>query len=187
MNATLGDLATRWTVRVALAGYFFGAGLSTRSASPARRKMGRAAWTLGCVCYLAHVACAFHFFHHWSHAAAVERTAEQTALVTGWRWGGGVYVNYAFTAIWLADTIARWLPWPDGKSQPATQVCNGVATALPWWPEAAVQAFMWFIVFNAAVVFGHGMVRWFGLAGCLSVLVAAATRCMAGPKRKDGA
>lgn len=163
MNATFGELATRWTVRAALAGYLLGAAFDTHKAAPRQRRFARIAWTLGCLCYLAHVACAFHFVHQWSHAAAVARTAEQTALVTGWRWGGGLYVNYLFTVVWLADALVRWLPSPVGK-------------AWPWWPEAAAQAFMWFMVFNATVVFGQGVVRWFGLAGCLCLLVPFSVR-----------
>lgn len=163
MNATLGELATRWTVRAALGGYFVGAALDGANASRRQLAFARAAWSLGCLCYLAHVASAFHYFHHWSHAAAVERTADQTDLVIGWRWGGGLYVNYLFTGVWLADTIAKWLPWPGGKPRPR-------------WLEIAIQAFMWFMVFNATVVFGHGPVRWFGLVGCLWLLAVAGQR-----------
>lgn len=157
--ASFGDLLTRWTVRLALAGYFLGAGL--RSARyPNQRRIARAAWTLGCLLYLAHVACAFHFFHHWSHAAAVERTADQTAAVTGWHWGGGIYFNYLFTVLWAADAIALWLSPPEGYRARR-------------WLETALQAFMWFMVFNATVVFGQGAVRWFGLAGCGWLLLLA--------------
>ncbi|HEX7379802.1 MAG TPA: hypothetical protein VF278_21940 [Pirellulales bacterium] len=159
MTSPLGEAATLWTVRLALAGYFLGAALPTRAASSGRRRLDNIAWTVGCFCYLAHVACAFAFYHHWSHAAAVERTAEQTALVTGWRWGGGLYVNYVFTAVWLIDVILRWSPRSAGKAR-------------PWWPATAVGMLMWFIVFNATVVFGQGAVRWFGLAGCLAVPLA---------------
>jgi hypothetical protein len=154
--SSIGELATRWTVRLALAGYFLGAGLRSRGGSVSQQKLARAAWTFGCVLYLLHVACAFQFFHHWSHSAALERTAEQTAEVTGWHWGGGLYINYLFTAVWLADTVSLWL-------LPAN-------AARRRWADIAVQAFMWFIVFNATVVFGHGLVRWFGLVGCCLLL-----------------
>ena len=155
---SLGELATLWTVRLALAGYFVGGAL--RAKCPAGRgsqRIARTAWTLGCLFYLAHVACAFHFYHGWSHAAAYRHTAEQTAAVIGWSWGGGLYFNYVFTAVWLADAVASW--WRDDRAKPG-------------WLEAAAQGFMWFIVFNATVVFGHGAIRWLGLAGCglLSVL-----------------
>lgn len=149
---TPGELATCWTVRLAILGYFVGAALRGGPAtSPNRRRIAQTAWTLGCLLYLAHVACAFHFYHAWSQTAAYQRTAEQTALVTGWNWGGGLYFNYAFTAVWLADAI--WW-WRRGDRR------NNA------WLEIAVQAFLWLMVFNATVVFGHGVIRWFGLAGC---------------------
>ena len=145
---SLGELCTRWTVRLALLGYFAGA---IEGDSPLGRRMARLAWTLGCLCYLTHVACAFHFYHGWSHADAYRHTAERTAAATGWQSGAGLYLNYAFTALWLADVLCWWRP-----------------TARRLWP-ALVQPFLFFMVFNATVVFGHGLVRWFGLVGCLLV------------------
>lgn len=139
-------------VRVALAGYFVGGAIRAQGrAGHERRWIGQTAWTAGCLFYLAHVACAFHFYHGWSHTAAYRHTAEQTAAVTGWNWGGGIYFNYVFTAVWALDA-AGW--WRRGDR------------AMPGWLEAATQGFLWFMVFNATVVFGHGAIRWFGLAGC---------------------
>lgn len=160
MTTTFGELATIWTVRIALAGYFIGGALWTRQASTGRLKLARIVWTLGCACYLAHVVSAFHFYHAWSHTAALERTAERTAETTGWYFGGGLYLNYLFTAVWVADALARWWPWFAGKC----------------WPAIAVQLFLWFMVFNATVVFGHGAIRWFGLAGCIALPLAHAPR-----------
>jgi len=40
-------------------------------------------WTAGCLLLFVHVACAFHFVHHWSHREAYEATAQQTAALTG--------------------------------------------------------------------------------------------------------
>ena len=146
---------TLWTVRLAVAAYFIAAAL--RADPRARcRSAARALWTAGCVLYLAHVVCAFHFYHHWSHAAAYQHTAERTAELTGWNWGGGIYFNYAFTVVWLADTLRWWL----ARDRPS-----------PRWLTVATQAFLWFMAFNATVVFGHGAIRWFGLAGC-ALLVA---------------
>ena len=55
-----GQQITLWTVRLALAFYVL-----TLAALLARARPGtaRGLWTLGCLCYLAHVAAAFHFFH----------------------------------------------------------------------------------------------------------------------------
>jgi hypothetical protein len=145
-----GELATRWTVRFALAGYFLGGALRAEGRT-SRQGIARIAWTLGCLFYLAHVACAFHFYHGWSHMAAYRHTAERTAAVVGWKWGGGIYFNYAFTAVWFADAVAWWLRGDRAKSA---------------WLEAGTQAFLWFMVFNATAVFGNGAIRWLGLAGC---------------------
>lgn len=162
MPSSFGNLLTRWTVRAALAGYFIGAGLR-QAPSAKQRRIARAAWTLGCLFYLAHVACAFQFVHHWSHAHAVERTADETAAVTGWRWGGGIYFNYLFTALWISDSLlpaaVRLLPLSAARRL-----------------SLATQAFLWFMVFNATVVFGHGAVRWFGLVGCGGLLLVAGQR-----------
>jgi hypothetical protein len=146
-----GELATRWTVRLALAGFFLGGAIRAQRRPRERQRIGQTAWMLGCLFYLAHVACAFHFYHGWSHAAAYRHTAEQTAAVVGWNWGGGIYVNYVFTLVWMADAVA-WF-WRGSRE-------------IPGWLEAGTQGFLWFMVFNATVVFGHGSIHWFGLAGC---------------------
>jgi hypothetical protein len=91
---TAGEILTHWTVRIAIALYV--AGLALRGYSP---KWSRLAWTGGCGFYLLHVACAFEYYHHWSHANAYAATARQTAAVVGLDWGGGLYVNYAFTLV----------------------------------------------------------------------------------------
>ncbi|OYV93053.1 MAG: hypothetical protein B7Z73_03955 [Planctomycetia bacterium 21-64-5] len=159
-------------------GYFAGALGNTGNRSPRRQRWARLAWTLGCLCYLAHVACAFHFYHGWSHAAAYRHTAERTAAVAGWSWGGGVYFNYVFTAVWLADTLWWWRTSSVGNAlcgvpKRCQRELHGTPQrAFPTdpsrrdWLHLAVQLFMAFMVFNATVVFGQGFVRWFGVTGC---------------------
>jgi hypothetical protein len=143
-----GELLTRWTVRIAIA--FYVISLVSRGSWP---KGSRLAWTGGCAFYLLHVVCAFEYYHHWSQAAAYAATAKQTAEVVGIDWGGGLYVNYAFTLVWLAD-VGWW--WVD-----AERYCNR-----PRWIEWLVQGFLGFIVFNATVVFASGFSRWLGIAAC---------------------
>src|SRR5579862_2549129 len=98
-----GEILTRWTVRVAVVLYV--ASLATRGYSP---HWSRVAWTVGCLTYLLHVVCAFEYYHHWSHDEAYAFTAQQTATVVGLDWGGGLYLNYAFTLVWLADVVWWW-------------------------------------------------------------------------------
>ena len=37
-----------------------------------------------------------------------EATARQTAELFRIRWGGGLYFNYVFTAVWAADVLWMW-------------------------------------------------------------------------------
>ncbi|HWZ31462.1 MAG TPA: hypothetical protein VNX18_09030 [Bryobacteraceae bacterium] len=124
-----------------------------------RDAAARISWTLACAFYLAHVAAAFQFQHHWSHQAAYLETARQTADVFGVNWGGGLYFNYVFTVVWIADV---WWLWRNG--------------ARPPWMTVAIHTFFGFMFFNATVVFGSGFMRWFGVASMLVLAVIAASR-----------
>src|SRR5215210_3924672 len=86
-----GALLTKVTVWVAVAGY--AAGAAAFALSRGRRSWdaaARLAWTVACVALLAHVACAFHVYHGWSHESAYVETARQTGEVVGLDWGGGL-------------------------------------------------------------------------------------------------
>ncbi len=91
-------------------------------------------WTWGLVCFLVHLAMAFHYFHHWSHAHAFERTREVSGV------GEGIYVSYLFTWLWGADVAYWWLS-PGGYA------------ARSRWIDRTLQAFMLFIVINGTIVF----------------------------------
>ena len=74
-----------------------------------------------------------------SHAAAWEHTRQ----VGGY--GDGIFVNYAFALVWLADVVWVW-------------VSPGSYLTRPRWLHWAVHGFLAFVVVNAAVVFaGWGM------------------------------
>ena len=152
------ELLTRWSVRLALALYALA--LVRRWSSQGRRSAlaaARGLWTAGWLAFLFHVLCAFHFYHHWSHADAYAVTARRTAEVVGWPWGGGLYANYAFTLVWLADAISWW----RGLERYETR-----RRAVAW----SVQGFLAFLVFNAAVVFAERAMRWVSLGVCLFLL-----------------
>ena len=106
-------------------------------------------WTAAFVMMVIHVGCAFHFAHHWSHRAAYDETAWQTAEVFGLKWGGGVFANYALLVVWAIE-VANW--W-RGRTSRLAQV---------------FLAFMWF---NGAVVFGHGLIRWGGVGAFVLLAV----------------
>ena len=159
-----GQALTLWTVRAAFAAYV--AALTFRS---------RILWTAGFILFLAHVAAAFEFHHHWSHDAAWRDTERQTAEVMGRGWGGGIWFNYIFAVVWAADVYRQWRDRHWGRS----------------W-IVFVQAFFAFLFFNATVVFGHGPIRWFGAASFawlawITWRRPASIRSAAGPDRTPSA
>jgi hypothetical protein len=153
-------LLVRLSIWLAIAGYAGGAvALLQSRRGGALPSWGRWSWTIGCACFLAHVFCAFAFVHAWSHAAAYAETARQTAQLTRLRWGGGLYLNYLVGVAWLAD-VFWWWHSPLGYSR------------RPVWLSASWHGFLFFMIFNGAVVFGHGAVRWYGLT--ITILLALA-------------
>jgi hypothetical protein len=97
-------------------------------------------WTLGCVLTWVHIAVAFHLGHGWSHEAAWEHTRQ----VGGY--GAGIFVNYTFALVWLADVVWAW-------ASPTSYVRR------PQWLNWTIHGFLAFVVFNAAVVFGGWEMR----------------------------
>jgi hypothetical protein len=148
-----GELLTKITIWLALCGYGLGAACLLKARQrPHFVRIARAAWTAGCLIYLVHVVCAFHFYHHWSHTAALLDTASQTKETVGAEFGEGVFVSYAFTLGWLVDMTWWWL--------------SGLQSYLlrPRFFQILWQSFLGFIFFNGTVVFASGPIRWFGLA-----------------------
>jgi hypothetical protein len=149
-----GELLTRVTVWLALCAYAIGAGaLLLARGRTGWRACARVVWTFGCVLFLAHVASAFTYYHHWSHAAAYRETAERTGAMTGVRWGGGIYLNYIFALAWVADVCWWWFA-PESFAARSPRL------------NATWQGFFFFMVFNGTVVFGNGSVRWLGVVIC---------------------
>ena len=111
----------------------------------------RPVWLLGAFVYLGHVAAAFGIHHDWSHAVAYAYTAAQTEAYFGLDWGGGLWVNYAFTAIWVAEGLWwRLAPAHYARRQPAL--------------TTAVRGVFLFMIANGAVVFVSGPRRGLGIA-----------------------
>ncbi len=121
------------------------------------------AWLLGVAAFAMHTLFAFHFFYQWSHSVALAETARQTSELTGFDSGSGLYLNYAFGLIWLADAI-WWLRVRDEYPR------------RPRWISRCLHAFFWFMIVNGAIVFGSGPVRVFGIGLVAAMLIARGTK-----------
>ena len=138
------------TIWIAL--LLFLVGESGRSLSPRGQRPPAWAWwafVAGWIVAIVHTLLAFALVHGWSHDDAVRSTAEQTNAVFGFPFGAGVYVNYVFFAVWLADAW-WWRSSPPGHVRP---------TMATW----GLRAFYILIIVNAAVVFVPGTRRLLGL------------------------
>jgi len=107
-------------------------------------------WAAGAAAMTLHQLLAFALRHQWSHAAAVEETARQTAAVFGISWGGGVWFNYLLVVWWWRQALA-------GIPGLRVPVAGRWETIL----RRGFFAMMWF---NGAVVFVSGGRRLLGLA-----------------------
>jgi hypothetical protein len=147
------ELALFGTIWLALAAF-----VAAEAGKRRQRNGASAGWTLwvGCagalLCAL-HILLAFGLRHGWSHGAAIEDTARRTEAVFGLSWGGGLYVNYAFLALWIADLLA----WRADRRPSAPLV----------W---TVRAFYLLVLFNAAIVFSRPAARPFGAALIVALL-----------------
>lgn len=147
----VGEFFTRFTIWVTLTLYSAGVALWALSRKKeSRERTARLVWTIACISLLAHVVCAFQFYHRWSHDLAYKETANRTFDVVGLDWGGGLYINYALMAGWVADVIWWWRGLEVYRRRPRVLV-------------AVWQGFMLFIFFNATVVFKTGPLRFAGL------------------------
>lgn len=151
------DLLLRGTIWLAVAAWAVSEVLRRAGAPPGRA--ARAAFTAGALLLAAHTAAAFQVHHGWSHAAAFTDTARRTEQMTGFASGSGLYLNYAFIALWLADAAWWWLR-PDAYLHRARLV------------DALVFAFFVFMIVNGAVVFAAGPMRLFGAAAVAAALAA---------------
>ena len=130
----------------------FAVGESGRAFSDVRRRPPAWAWWIfmaGLLLAVTHTVIAFDSVHSWSHTAAVLNTAAKTHAVFGVEVGVGIYVNYLFFCVWLADAV-WWRMAPAGYVRPA---------AVSW----TLRAFYMLIIVNGAVVFVDGLRRIFGL------------------------
>jgi hypothetical protein len=120
--------------------------------------LARFVWSAGAAAMLIHSASAFAIIYDGSHEVALAETARQTAALTGVNSGSGLYANYAFLAIWIADAAWWWLgPAHRGR------------TAGAGWARLALFLFMFV---NGTVIFADGWMRVLGTA-CISAVIVA--------------
>jgi hypothetical protein len=124
--------------------------------------LARALWTAACALLFIHVALAFHFTHHWSHAHALHETARQTQDLTGWSTGIGVYLNYLTLLLWSADTTWWW------------QAGHPRYQARPRGYTPIIHAYLLFMAMNATIVFARGPTRYVAAAALLAIAIRAA-------------
>jgi hypothetical protein len=151
------QLAVRATIAVATLSWAAAEWLRLRQ--PSRGAMARAFWTLGAALTAVHTVAVFHYIHDWSQDAALAHTAQQTARLTGLHWGGGLYANYAFIALWIGDAALWWL-------DRASYECRSARVR-----DALLAVFLFMFV-NAGVVFAHGPARVVGTVAVSIVLLA---------------
>jgi hypothetical protein len=152
MNAVL-----YWMVWLSLIA--FAAGELAKS----RRYAG--AWSIsatGAILLAVHIVVAMAVRHGWSLESALEATARQTNDMFGFNWGGGVYVNYVFAMVWIAELFV-WRQWPEGYA------------SRPGWIKWSLRVFYVVIIVSAAVIFATDWRRWLG-AAILAVLVLSWTK-----------
>lgn len=157
-SGNFSELLIVWSVRLGLIAYVMSLAESMWAMGSNR---GRVTWTVGGLACLAHILLAMHFQHDWRLAAAYAETARQTREIIGLDWGGGIYINFLFAAVWLADAAWWWC-------SPASRAARGK------WLSWAIHGFLAFIIFNATVVFKTGPLRWTALAACLALIMMAA-------------
>jgi hypothetical protein len=127
-------------------------------AAPRSAARARVAWTVGAALMLVHSVAAFALLYGGSHRTAVDATARQTAAVTGVATGAGIYVNYAFLAIWLADVLWCW-------AAPAAYATRSPVVSV------SLRVFFLFMFLNGAVIFADGLMR---VLGAVAVATAGA-------------
>jgi hypothetical protein len=130
---------------------------STMAWALAEWRRSRTLWAIGAILATIHSAAAFEVFYGWSHDAAVVATAHQTRAVFGVDWGGGLYFNYAFLVVWLADALWWWIVPRRYDSRPPVI-------------GAVVRSFLFFMFLNGAVIFADG---WMRVLGILSVTIVS--------------
>lgn len=126
-------------------------------------RRGRGLWTLTAVLFLVHGVIAMTIAHGGSHQAAILDTARKTDDLLGVPIGVGLYFNYVFIGILLADSI-WWLVAPQRRAH------------RPAWVGVLLHAFVAFMVINGAIVFANSPLRWIALMALAAIAASKVAR-----------
>jgi hypothetical protein len=117
-------------------------------------RLRRYLYSGGWLVLLVHIALAFHFYHHWSHDDAWQRTQEQSG------YGNGIYANYALIVVWGLDVLWSWLASMKYQSRPR-------------WIGVCIQGFLLFMWFFATTIFAIWPTSLIGWGLCFILLILA--------------
>jgi hypothetical protein len=154
------QVAVFWTIATATLAWAFGdaSRLLGRHLS-----LARVVWTIGAILFVIHSSAAFALIYDASQAKALAETARQTEALIGVASGAGLYINYLFLAVWLADCVWWWTVPSDAGAR---------FLALGW----VRFGFFLFMFVNGAVIFADGWMRLVGALAVGLVLVALVAR-----------
>ena len=110
-----------------------------------RDRLMRWTWLIGAVACVVHVVCAMGFAHCWNLANAMRHTGQITRHVVGVELPESVFVNFAFTALWVVDAVQEFR-----LNQPNRL---GLARQMTWSV----------MMLNATVVFGPSYWIWLAI------------------------
>jgi hypothetical protein len=158
---TTGEIATRATIWIAMAGYAASLCFLLRG----QHRLALVAYADGLIAFIAHVILAFGVFYDWSHSIAWSETARQTEAMTGTASGHGLYLNYLFGVVWLIDACYWWR-----RGEPLHRRSSAGAVVL--------HGFFLFMIVNGGIVFATGAVRWFSGALLMAIVVCAVSKRM---------
>jgi hypothetical protein len=108
---------------------------------------------MGAAANLAHVVLALQLVYAWDQHLAFTAIARQTYEQTGLDSGVGLYINYVFSSLWVADALSWWL-FPQRYLRRSR------------WLDGILQFVFLFMFFNATVVFGKSPIRILGAILC---------------------
>jgi len=115
-------------------------------------------WSTACLFAAVHAYLALSDVHQWNHQHAFDHIANETERVLGFRFGYGVYFNYLFVIVWIADVIWLWSS-PESYQNRSNRL------------SSAFHLFLILIMVNGAVVFRDGLPRYLGIVVIASILV----------------